>query len=99
MNRIATCAVCVCLGLCGCGTLDNVLPHGQQNMQVYGGVRQDLKTAAESSKTAVRAKSLPEFADAAGTGTLSILDTPLSAVGDTVTLPWTASKAIKSSSK
>jgi uncharacterized protein YceK len=82
-----------CLCLCGCGTLYNVAPHGAAETRVYGGVREDLQTTKESFQGAARATNLGEFAGNAGMGVLSVVDLPLSAIGDTVTLPITVKHA------
>ena len=73
------------LALCGCGTMHNM--SGGSPYTPYGGVRQDVKQVGQAARQATEAGSPREFGKAIATGTLSALDAPLSAVGDTVTLP------------
>ena len=94
MNRNLIASI-LCLGLCGCGTLHNVAPYGAGETRVYGGVRGDLRQAKDSIQGAAQAKSLGDFAGNTGVGLLSVLDVPLSAVGDTVTLPVTVKRAVE----
>ena len=75
MNWKMLVGMCLCLALCGCGTVDNMMGiHGEP--RVYGGVRRDFQEVAARNPAAV-------------------LDVPLSAVGDTVTLPLTVGKALR----
>lgn len=94
MNRNTFGGLMLCLGLCGCGTMDNLIEN--PSPRVYGGVRSDVKQAVQSGGDALRAKSPGEFAVSAGTGALCTLDAPLSAVADTVTLPVTVSHKLRS---
>jgi uncharacterized protein YceK len=85
--RIA--AVCVivalALSLTGCGTVDNLcLPNpesGKIPLHVYGGVEADMDFLTEEHPRSETVKAV--FTP------LTILDLPLSFVGDTVTLPVT----------
>jgi uncharacterized protein YceK len=78
-------AATLCAALCGCGTMHNI-SGSLDSQRIYGGVRTDVKVAAQAPGDLVRAKDGPEFMNAAGAGALSVIDTPLSVVGDTVTL-------------
>jgi uncharacterized protein YceK len=95
MNPKNLSGVALCLALCGCGTLDNVVGVGAPN-RVYGGVRSDVKQAVQSTGDALRAQSPGDFAASAGRGALCTLDAPLSAVADTATLPITVSHRLQS---
>ena len=79
--------------LCGCGTMHNI-SGSLDSQRIYGGVRTDVKVAAQAPGDLVRAKDGPEFMNAARAGALSVIDTPLSAVGDTVTLPVIAGRKL-----
>jgi len=95
MSRTAFAFAAVIAGsLAGCGTTMNIAapnplggdPHSKPPITVYGGVANDvrhLKHAVSSGGTAA-----PLFA------TLAVLDIPLSAIGDTLTLPITGTVTI-----
>jgi uncharacterized protein YceK len=71
--------------LSGCGTAANTLwfiPE-EGGMRVYGGVRADWEAAHRSYPPDI---NLPRY--------LAIVDMPLSAVGDTLTLPFTVPAAL-----
>jgi uncharacterized protein YceK len=73
--------------LSGCGTAANTLwfiPE-EGGMRVYGGVRADWESARQSAADPSRP---------AGPLWLCIADMPLSAVGDTLTLPFTVPAAL-----
>ena len=97
MNPKTFAGLFLSLVLCGCGTLDNVV--GNPSPMIYGGVRNDVKQAVQSTGDALRADSGWEFVSSAGTGTLCTLDAPLSAVADTVTLPVTIGHKLRSQSE
>jgi uncharacterized protein YceK len=77
---------CVAVVVCGCGTMKNVsgerfpIPINDSPRSVYGGVRLDAKGAGALVSGRC---DMPLLALA------MTLDLPLSAVGDTVTLPYT----------
>lgn len=87
---VATC----CLG--GCGTLNNTIvgtgpapPHEYTPpLEVYGGVREDLRTIVDGVTPPYPDSFGEGLSQALGTAML-IVDVPLSAVGDTLTLPKT----------
>lgn len=96
MNRNLVAGLFACLFVCGCGTLHNIHPQGAPatgETRVYGGVREDLRAAKDSFQGVVRAKGLTDFAGNAGMGAFCVLDLPLSAIGDTVTLPIAIKRA------
>src|SRR5262245_50844802 len=93
MNPNALFAATICAALCGCGTMHNI-SGSLDSQRIYGGVRTDVKVAAQAPGDLVRAKDGPEFMNAARAGTLSVIDTPLSAIGDTVTLPIIAGRKL-----
>jgi uncharacterized protein YceK len=75
----------------GCGTVENIVsmgPAGEDHLRVYGGVRRDLEVAHDcAAHPENQTNGVP---DAVCTATERIaLDLPLSAVADTLTLPWT----------
>jgi uncharacterized protein YceK len=98
MNRKTFGGLVLCLGLCGCGTVDNLTAVSRPPL-IYGGVRNDVKQAVQSTGAALRAQSPGDFAASAGTGALCALDAPLSAVADTATLPVTVSHKLRSRSE
>jgi uncharacterized protein YceK len=84
----------------GCGTVINTCrpcSGGGSSLpepyRVYGGVRADLELAAEPLKHCWEAKDVDlarRFAGSALICALCAVDLPLSLVGDTLTLPFTA---------
>ena len=82
------------LTLCGCGTMDNMAGR-PSSTRVYGGVRQDVKDAAQSTGAVFRAQDTAAFSNAIGSGAVRVLDVPFSAVADTVTLPVTVPAAVR----
>jgi uncharacterized protein YceK len=72
--------------LSGCGTVGNVIEKGGNHedfYKVYGGVGTDLETVRDCIIT-WKIKEHPLL-----TTSLVLVDLPFSAVGDTLTLPWT----------
>ena len=83
-------AVLATVGLCalaGCGTVDNLSDH----CTPYGGVRQDAKDGAEAWRECCLPPGhcVPPALDLMRVTYLFAFDLPLSAVGDTLTLPIT----------
>jgi uncharacterized protein YceK len=78
------------VALSGCGTMFNLnLPNEDHDLvessrQVYGGVKLDAKVAPNYLKGV--AQGTPSATDFARS-TMAVVDLPLSAVGDTLTLP------------
>jgi uncharacterized protein YceK len=91
MKRNWIFAISLTTALCGCGTLDNMTA----SHKVYGGVRTDVKQAAQSTGDAFRAQNGREAGAALASSALCVLDAPLSAVGDTVTLPVTVRESTR----
>jgi uncharacterized protein YceK len=98
---LATLAVAGAWALAGCGTLRNLQGDGQQKTpQVYGGVAADLKSCQDALDLGpprihgwcpgmfVMYRTVQAVRFCGG-----LADVPLSAVGDTMTLPWTAGAA------
>jgi uncharacterized protein YceK len=82
----ASCAVVgVALSLAGCGTVDNLcLPNpeaGKVPLHVYGGVEADVDFLNEDHPKSEAVKAV--------FGPLTVIDLPLSFIGDTITLPIT----------
>lgn len=98
-SRAAALGIAVLL-LCGCGTIANLQTGsrlGWKNAVIYGGVRRDVQSAGkwiEHSWT--WGDKLEIFQDiGTGVGVLLVgIDVPLSAVGDTLTLPVTVPIAV-----
>ncbi len=84
MRRAAISVVLLILAMhTGCGTMENLARSddgGSRPLEVYGGVARSVDT--------VKAKFESELVVAA-LGPLYAIDVPLSAVGDTLTLPVT----------
>src|SRR5687768_16376702 len=85
--------------LAGCGTVANLVPvpPATGEMRVYGGVATDLDTARQMSAGAAATDDPVERCLCYANAALAVLDVPLSAVGDTLTLPVTvaAGAAVK----
>ncbi len=84
---ILTVTAATVLALSGCGTAANVVNH---DPQIYGGTRTDIalihRPEADKALDVV-----PPHPLVTGTvGFMAFLDMPLSLIGDTVTLPYTA---------
>jgi uncharacterized protein YceK len=91
MTRALACGLVAC-ALTGCGTVQNFARPGggeQRPLEVYGGTTRsvDALKATVTDPVAVALSCSSPFAFAAA-GAL-VLDVPLSAVADTVTLPIT----------
>jgi uncharacterized protein YceK len=82
--------VALAVSPCGCGTFCNDVwfTPGEGGKRVYGGVRVDCQVAREALNEH-RASG-----DFWGTLLYSALDLPLSAVGDTLSLPYTVPCAL-----
>jgi uncharacterized protein YceK len=92
------------LFLCGCGTVANLemgWRQGWQNTVIYGGVRRDVQSAGKwidhSWTWGENLDVLQDIGTVVGVGLVGI-DIPLSAVGDTLTLPVTVPIALWSNS-
>jgi uncharacterized protein YceK len=73
-------AAATALAISGCGTLSNI--KDEEGMSYYGGVSTDLEKAADTDKRPANTAVYAVLQIAA------LADIPLSAVGDTLTLPW-----------
>ena len=87
LSGLAACAV-VIFGLTACGTLDN-FAQTDSPMRPFGGVRNDLKDLQSGTEDGriIPLSALDRF--------YSATDLPLSAVGDTLTLPITVPHAAR----
>jgi uncharacterized protein YceK len=91
-------------GLSGCGTLFNlpkqtglVIFDTTPTEQVYGGVLRDARTVQEDWKNVISPEGANGRLDSmVGAAYVALIDLPLSALGDTLTLPITISAARKS---
>lgn len=97
--RAATLGVAVLL-LCGCGTVANLetgARQGWKNAIIYGGVRRDVQSAGNwidhSWTWGDNLDVVQDIGSVVGVGLVGI-DIPLSAVGDTLTLPITVPIAL-----
>jgi uncharacterized protein YceK len=80
----------------GCGTIANFSGKGWENTRIYGGVLQDVKSAEDwitYRPISGESELQRDVGTVVGTG-LVALDVPLSAIGDTLTLPITIPVAI-----
>jgi uncharacterized protein YceK len=91
--------------LSGCGTVANLsigAREGWKNAQIYGGVRRDVQSAEQwidhSWTWGENLDVVQDIGTVVGVGLVGI-DVPLSAVGDTLTLPITIPAAIWGSSR
>lgn len=98
-SRAAALLIAV-LFLCGCGTIANLQTGGRQgwkNAIIYGGVRRDVESAGKwIDHSWTSGENLDIFQDigtVVGVGLVGI-DIPLSAIGDTLTLPVTVPIAL-----
>lgn len=92
------------LFLCGCGTVANLQTgarQGWKNAYIYGGVRRDIQSEkvwiAHSWTWGKNLDVIQDIGSAVGVLLVGI-DVPISAVGDTLTLPLTVPVAIWSNS-
>jgi uncharacterized protein YceK len=90
----------VALFLCGCGTVANLsigARQGWKNALVYGGVRRDIQSADDwidhNWTLGENLNIQQDVGTVVGVGLVGI-DVPLSAIGDTLTLPITIPAAI-----
>jgi uncharacterized protein YceK len=90
----------VALFLCGCGTMANLslgARQGWKNASIYGGVSRDIRSAedwVDHNWTSGENLDIPQdIGTVVGVGLVGI-DLPLSAIGDTLTLPITIPAAI-----
>jgi uncharacterized protein YceK len=88
------------LFLCGCGTVANLetgARQGWKNAYIYGGVRRDIQSEkdwiAHSWTWGKNLDVIQDIGSAVGVVLVGI-DVPISAVGDTLTLPLTVPVAI-----
>ena len=72
----------------GCGTVANLVRSGDEQ-RVFGGVRLDMEAVQECAGEVGKAGGPENPADTVVGATFSVLDIPLSLVGDTLTLPLT----------
>lgn len=97
MRRAALAAIVLTsIAVCGCGTVANLSGRGWDHTQIYGGVRRDVK-ATEDWIAEYSAMKDTDIRQDVGVGVgvaLVSLDTALSAVGDTLTLPITIPVAL-----
>jgi uncharacterized protein YceK len=98
-SRAAALGVAVLL-LCGCGTIANLetgARQGWKNAAIYGGVRRDVQSAGKwidhSWTWGDNLDVIQDIGSVVGVGLVGI-DIPLSAVGDTLTLPVTVPIAL-----
>jgi uncharacterized protein YceK len=77
----------VVCALCGCGTVNNLACHGLP----YGGVQADTLVAGELLASGCLCECRRPVVDVGTATYLLAVDLPLSAVGDTLTLPLTVS--------
>jgi uncharacterized protein YceK len=89
-SSISVCVVVIAILTAGCGTWANTcwFTEEEGGMRVFGGVRSDWEIARESLAPSSGRESSPAQA------WIPIFDMPLSALGDTVTLPITISVAM-----
>lgn len=98
-------ALCIAvLLLCGCGTVANLsigARQGWKNAYIYGGVRRDIKSESDwidhSWTSGKNLDVIQDIGSVVGVALVGI-DIPLSAIGDTLTLPITIPVAIWSNS-
>jgi uncharacterized protein YceK len=90
----------VALFLCGCGTVANLsigARQGWKNALVYGGVRRDIQSADDwidhNWTWGENLNVQQDVGTVVGVGLVGI-DVPLSAIGDTLTLPITIPASI-----
>ncbi len=102
-SRAAALGVAV-LFLCGCGTIANLetgARQGWNNAVVYGGVRRDVQSAGKwidhSWTSGDNLDVVQDIGTVVGVGLVGI-DIPLSAIGDTLTLPVTVPLALMNNS-
>jgi uncharacterized protein YceK len=92
MIRTARAAVLVLAAfLSGCGTLANLSGQGWERTRIYGGVLGDVKSAGDwidNNPISAQTDILKDVGTVVGVALVG-LDVPLSAIGDTVTLPVT----------
>jgi uncharacterized protein YceK len=103
-GSLATALLLAAVICSGCGTIANLsigARQGWKNAQIYGGVRRDVKSAEEwfndNWTPAGNADLQQDVGAVVGVGLVG-LDVPLSAIGDTLTLPVTIPAAIWGSS-
>jgi uncharacterized protein YceK len=91
MRRTALALAFVTASLHGCGTMSNFSSKQPDRTQIYGGVLADLKSMEVWANHQVPAEDtgiLHDVGYGVGLGLMG-LDVPLSAIGDTLTLPIT----------
>jgi uncharacterized protein YceK len=97
MRRAALAAIVLTsVAVSGCGTVANLSGRGWDHTQIYGGVRRDVK-ATEDWIADYSAMKDTDIRQDVGVGVgvaLVSLDTALSAIGDTLTLPITIPVAL-----
>ena len=76
----------------GCGTIGNL----QDRDKIYGGVRLDGKEAWRAGKELIKPGESPDYTTKQDTAILvyACVDTPLSLIADTFTLPITVTKSV-----
>jgi uncharacterized protein YceK len=77
--------------LSGCGTVvgNGGLWSAPHYMEIYGGVKTDIDAEACCLKTLIKPTKDDSRAASLLGGTCALIDLPLSAVADTLILPWT----------
>jgi uncharacterized protein YceK len=88
--RAATLAMAMLLTMSGCGTmLGNLGLSLAHHNQMYGGVQCDLDACASNLKDLREPSEDKSRVEAALCGAMCVVDLPLSAIADTLTLPFT----------
>ncbi len=76
--------------LSGCGTmLGNMGGLGPRRYEIYGGVKTDFDAEADCFNSLIKPTTSEWRGSAILPGAFLLIDLPLSAVADTLTLPWT----------
>lgn len=92
-SAIAASLAIVSLGcINGCGSLLYCPGPSHKAPQAYGGVALSTKFASDCAKQAVKCENAGDcFAGCVGAVYFAVIDTPLSAVADTIALPFSRS--------
>jgi uncharacterized protein YceK len=100
--RASTLASVVLAFLSGCGTMTNItgLSMGGHYMEPYGGVRLSVDYGADNWQHVVHpTPDAGRVSSLVGTAYDFGIDLPVSAIGDTLTLPFTLRAALKGESR
>ena len=90
MKWLSLIAVSALVGITGCGTVFNL----QQGGPPYGGVCEAARQGQYNAGQAGQGHCIPPLFDYTAAGYWFAVDLPLSAVGDTVTLPLTVPSSL-----